>query len=764
MREIAFTDWRVVIGSHLEQVTLLVICAAAGFAVALSAVSLWWEKRRGRALGLLALRTLGVAACLMVALQPSLELGQVARVPNHVAVVVDTSRSMAVAPPDGGKPRHERAAALVKQAAPFFQEWERNGHRVELYSFGEVLSPATPASLAAPPRAEASRIGEMLSELRGRYAGRDLGGVVIVSDGIDTGRVGRGPLDGETRKTLAALEAPVSTVLVGERELRDLSVATVLADDFAFVRTPIKLEAVIRHSGLGNRQVEVTLTRDGRLVDSKAVHLRGAASEQKISFDYTPDHPGNVVFEIATPVLSGEALPTNNSQVFTLKVIRDRVRVLHVCGRPSWDERFLRSILRLDPNVDLVSFFILRTDTDEIPWNRDDMALIPFPHREIFEEQIKSFDLLIFHNFNYGPYHVEPYLPGVREYLESGGAVAMIGGDLSFASGGYGTSALADVLPVELAGVPPTGERAFSTDTFKPKLTPEGRGHPVTSLSLDGRTNEARWAALPPLEGINRVSRLRNGAAALLVHPTHKTDDGKPAPVLAVGDVGKGRALALLTDTAWHWGFHAAGAGDDGRAFQRFWEGAIRWLVRDPALTLLRVDLDKVEYRRGQAITARVRARHADYTPAGELSVTLDLFPAESASRDKPLRTLEVTTNKDGEANLELTGLRPAAYRLVARATVDGRPLSEEETFVVRPEGRELEDVVSRAGVLKEIAEVTGGQFETDRLGSPPVRKAREVRVGSLRTIELWSSPLLLALAVLLLGAEWALRRRAGHG
>jgi uncharacterized membrane protein len=764
MREVAGTDWHVVIGSHLDHVTLILICAAAGFAVALSAVSLWWEPRRGRALGLFALRAGGVGACLMVALQPSLELGQVARVPNHVAVLVDTSRSMGVEPPDGGKPRYQRAANLIKNAAPLFADWESNGHRVELYSFGEVLSPTSPDALASPPRAEATRIGEAISELRGRYAGRDLGAVVLISDGIDTGRVGHGPLDGETRKSLAALDAPVHTVLVGESELKDLSIAAVLADDFAFVRTPIKLEAVIRHNGLGNRQVEVTLTRDGRLVDSKSVALKGSASEEKISFDYTPDHPGNVVFQIATPVLSGEALSTNNSQVFTLKVIRDRVRVLHVCGRPSWDERFLRSLLRLDPNVDLVSFFILRTDTDDIPFNRDEMALIPFPYQEIFEQQLNSFDLLIFHNFNYGPYHVEAYLPGVREYLESGGALAMIGGDLAFASGGYGVSALRDALPVELDGIPPTGDRSMSIDVFKPRLTSEGRSHPVTSLSLDPRANESRWAALPALEGLNRVARLRPGASALLTHPTLKSEDGKPAPVLAVSDVGKGRALALLTDSAWHWGFGAAGAGDDGRAFQRFWESAIRWLVRDPALTLLRVDLDRIEYHRGQPIAARVRARHADYTPAAETSVTLEVFAAEGPDGAKPLRTMDVTTNKDGEANLELTGLPAGAYRVVGRALVDSRPLTDEQTFVIRPEGRELEDVISRDMVLREIASATGGQFSDGDLGTPPVRKAREVRVGSLRTIELWSSPLLLCLAVLLLGAEWALRRRAGHG
>lgn len=764
MNQLASTDWRLVIGSHLDRGTLVLICAAAGFAIALSAVSLIWEKRRARAAGLLALRVGGVLACLMVALQPSLELGQVARVPNHVAVLVDGSRSMAVTPPDGGKPRYERAANLIKEAGPLFQSWEQNAHRVELYSFGEVLSPASADSLAGQPRAEASRLGEALSELRGRYAGRDLGGVVLVSDGIDTGRVGRGPIDGETRKTITALGVPVHTVLIGERELRDLSVAAVLADDFAFVRTPIKLEAVIRHSGLGDRQVEVTLTRDGRLVDSKSVRLDGGASEAKIAFDYTPDHPGNVVFEIATPVLAGEALSTNNSQVFTLKVIRDRVRVLHVCGRPSWDQRFLRSILRLDPNVDLVSFFILRTDTDEIPWNREDMALIPFPHREIFEEQLRSFDLVIFHNFNYAPYHVEPYLPGVRDYVESGGALAMIGGELAFASGGYGTSALRDVLPVELEGIPPSGERSMTTDSFKPRLTAEGRGHPITSLSLDLKGNEARWAALPALEGINRVARLRPGASSLLVHPSHRSEDGKPAPVLAAADVGKGRTLALLTDTAWHWGFQAAGAGDDGRAFQRFWEGAIRWLVRDPALTLLRVDLDKVEYRRGQTVAARVRTRHADYTPAGGTAVTLDLFPAESGRRDKPLRTVNVTANRDGEAHIDLAGVGAGAYRLVGQATIAGRALSDEQTFVVRPEGRELEDVISRKSVLEEIASVSGGQFSEGTLGRPPVRPAREVRVGSLKTIEVWSHPLLLLLAVALLGTEWVLRRRAGHG
>jgi uncharacterized membrane protein len=763
-----YNDWRLSLGaaSHLGRAAVALLVAAAALAVALSALSLA-DERRGRGLLLFGLRVAGVLACLITALEPTVELRQVTHVPNRVAVLVDASRSMEVRPPDGGPSRAERAAALIDAAAPQLAALQREGHDVDLFTFSDTLSPATRLSLHAPPSGDATRIGEALGELRARYAGRDLGAVLLISDGVDTGRIGEGPLDAATRSTVEALSAPIHTVQLGEKSLRDLSIATVLADELAFVRTPVTIEAVVRQNGLPDRQVEVTLERDGRPIATRGVILRGDKSEEKVSFDWLPDHPGNFVFRISTPVLAGEALSSNNQQSFTLKVIRDRVRVLHLAGRPSWDERFLRAMLRRDPNVDLVSFFILRTETDEQPWNHDDLSLIPFPTYEIFEEQLRSFDLVIFQNFNYAPYGVEPFLPNLRDYVEEGGALAMIGGDLSFSSGGYGLTPLRDVLPVELPPLAPTleGENdpSLTTDTFKPRLTAEGKTHPITSLVLNPRENEADWAKLPPLTGINRVPRVKPGAATLLVHPTLKGPDGKPAPVLAVGDAGKGRTLALMTDSAWHWGLLAAGEGDDGRAFQRFWENAVRWLVRDPALTLLRIDLARQEYRRDQPVTGRVRATHADYTPAAGADVSLEIAPAGAAPGGKPLRTLHLTTDAEGDADLDAGPLPPGAYRITGRATLDGRPVTQDDTFVVRAAGPELDDVASRDRVLRELAQVSGGEFTADRLPRLTVRPSREIRVGRQETVEVWSRPPLLLLGLALLVVEWTLRRRAGH-
>jgi len=260
------------------------------------------------------------------------------------------------------------------------------------------------------------------------------------------------------------------------------------------------------------------------------------------------------------------------------------------------------------------------------------------------------------------------------------------------------------------------------------------------------------------------VARLQPGATALLVHPGQSASDGKPAPVLAVGNFGKGRTLALLTDSAWNWGFAAAddGRGRSARARRSCESDGRRWASvcsasgkRDslvgarPCADLLHIDLDRTEYRRGQTVAARVRTLHADYSPAGRIAVTLDLLPAEDASGGagaaaKTLRALTVTTGEDGEAHAELAGLAAGAYRLIGRATLDGRAVEEQTTFVLRPEGRELDECGEPRRSAAPDRRGHWREFRVGTLGTPSIRPARQVRVGSLRTVAIWSHPSLL--------------------
>ena len=127
------------------------------------------------------------------------------------------------------------------------------------------------------------------------------------------------------------------------------------------------------------------------------------------------------------------------------------------------------------------------------------------------------------------------------------------------------------------------------------------------------------------------------------------------------------------------------------------------------------------------------------------------------------MRSLQATTDADGEAHVDVGALPPGAYRLTGRATVDGRAVTHEETFVVRAGGPELDDVAARDKVLREIAQASGGSYAFEELGNVAIRSSREVRVGRQQSVEIWSAPPLLLLGIALLALEWALRRRLGH-
>ena len=267
------------------------------------------------------------------------------------------------------------------------------------------------------------------------------------------------------------------------------------------------------------------------------------------------------------------------------------------------------------------------------------------------------------------------------------------------------------------------------------------------------------------------MPRARAGATTLLAHPTLKGGDGKPAPVLVASDAGKGRALALLTDSGWHWGFLSAGEGDDGRAFQRFWENGIRWLVRDPALTLLRLELDRLEYRRNQPIAVRVRAMHADYSPApgrrggaGRRCDTTRRPTQAQPPTTSRCAALRATTDADGEAHVDVGTLPPGAYRLTGRATIDGRAVTHErDVRGSRGRARAGRRRRARQGAARDCAGRRAAATPSKSSNNVAIRASREVRIGRQQSVEIWSTPLLLLLGIALLTLEWALRRRLGH-
>jgi len=760
MNPSSFNAWKLVSLSPLPIWALVLLAMAILGGVLLAAVGLAHEPSLRRRATLWALRLSAGAAALFFVLEPGIRNLQVARMKNRVAVLVDRSASMSFPATPGGRTRTEVVAEYLKSVEP---QWSALQDRftMEVYGFEPELSATSPDLLKQyPPRAGKT---DLLAAMRAAKAGeqgtssKKLSGILLFSDGADNVSLAQG-VSGKSKSQLADLGVPVSTFVVGEGGLKDLAVEQVKVDDFAFVRNSIAVEVEIRGRGFKGQTVPVVLRREGQTIASKALVLKTDDDLQTVTFHFSPDRTGRFVYTASVPVFPEEVVVDNNSRSFVLKVIRDRIRVLFVAGRPSWDERFLRGLLKQDANIDLVSFYILRTMSDD-PMVRSDreLSLIPFPMEEIFDAKLDTFDVVIFQNFGYSEpgLSVSQYERNLERYVYKGGALVVIGGDHAFGEGRAHFPILTQALPVEPAG------RPVSLDMFRPKLTPEGLRHPVTAFPGSGPI-ETAWNQLPSLPGAN-ITRPKSGATVLMAHPFQSVD-GQNAPILALWEYGRGRSMALTVDSTWYWAFTSHSGGQPSRVYERFWGNALRWLVRDPDLTTLSVTADPPSVEPGHPIGVVVTARTPDYQPAPRAQLRVDLFSVDS---QKTIASHVGTSGPDGMGRLEFAPPSPGAYKLIASAKLGERDLGQAEDVVaVRAVGSELADASVRPELMEQIAKATGGRafrlpmswFPEVPLTDPPL-----VEVGHSRDQPLWDRWYYLLALVVLLGTEWMLRRRFGY-
>lgn len=798
--------WSLAAG-HVPDTLVLVLLAGAVLLAMAEGMAAFGRPRgatpRRLGFGLLALRLLALGALVAVAFELTLRIEEVTPAGRRLVVLVDRSASIAV--PDAteeGQPPQTRQARLQRAwqaSADARVGWRDDGLTVDVRGFSLQTTPLTGEvadTLHGEPDGAGSDLARALAELQEPEPDRaPLAAVVVISDGLVADD---DATDAHVMATAEALGVPVTTLSVGAPALRDASVAEVRAGEFAFVENVTELEAVIVAHGLRGTTTAVELRRDGEVVATRPMRLGADGEPTTVRFEVAPDRVGQFVYEIAVPPQDGEATLANNRRAFVVKVLRDKVRVLHVAGRPDWDVRALRTLLRRDPNVELLSYYILR-GFDDIA--REDttaaLSLIPFPTDELFEEELGSFDLVVLHNFDAVQHQVEQYLDNIARYVEEGGALVLIGGDLAFTDRGYGLPEIAALLPVDTRGRIP-----LERGPLRPALTEAGRRHPITAWLA--ATDEG-WAQLPPLDDHNPLAPSPRGdmigAAALLVHPDDANGRERPRPLLAVSEPGRGRVMVLATGSTWRMGFAPDLPLIDGaRPYDLLWLGAVRWLLRDDTSGRLTLETDKPRYLVGETVELQAKTWSASY--AAEPGVTVEwalrpLVDTADGQPPAPLHEGQWVTDGLGRARQELEALPVGSY--VAQAsrgsnvagagagaggqatpdpTLDTDALGQHEVrrvFIVEPPGRELAKVDADPGIarLARLAERTGGEAldaaDDDTLPrrlplAEPTTKARDgMRVDARRDLPLWNGWLALVLLVATFGGEWLLRRRQGE-
>ena len=133
-------------------------------------------------------------------------------------------------------------------------------------------------------------------------------------------------------------------------------------------------------------------------------------------------------------------------------------------GEPHAGERTWRNLLKSDASVDLVHFTILRPPEKQDGTPINELSLIAFPTRELFQQKINEFQLIIFDR--YARQGVLPviYFDNIARYVRQGGAVLVAAGNPHDASQtSIWRTPLDVILPAEPSG-------RTSDGPFRPRL------------------------------------------------------------------------------------------------------------------------------------------------------------------------------------------------------------------------------------------------------------------------------------------------------
>ena len=685
-------------------------------------------------------------------------------------VLVDISSSMEVEDkPDGS--RAERASDLLKKLTQDLKSSHIDfdtlqfDREVRQTDGGQVRDAAKFKELPAEVRE--TDLGKCLVTMADKPDISDYKGVILLTDGGD-----------ELVQDVRLPEVPVYITGVGSDPAtwNDIAIAEVEAPEIVEEQSDFEVTAEIMarcasndfaaRVGPAKLRIEEKNGEGWEVRDSQVIDLASFKAQVKFRLR-SPSELGTKKYRVCVETIEQELSELNNSRNFSLEVRQNTLPVLLFAQEVGWDFSMIRRELARDPSIALTALFRMSEDQFIVQGSRqqgDQSLEAGFPSDKGLLELYKC---IIVGSFPASQWQ-QGQLQALVQYVRQGGAVVFLGGDYSFAQGGYSGTLIEPLFPwqVSPARLSSGGQVGpdLKTGQFMVNVPLSAANHSIVSemSKLIGQPPDKGFdpvrgfsLAAATIESINLCGPLRRGAISLL----DASVGNVTVPVVALQRYGQGQTMAVATNTLWKWTRISEALK---QAYGNFWRQAVRNLSQwDQGQRFLAVSWDRQSYRPGERGHATIRVA-GRYDP-GQLHLKATLKADDPGAAGQPV-SIKAVLGRDNTFDAEMVFLKRAEYLFEAHAYLGENLLeSYEKTLVVGPrlnEGAKLE--VDHA-FLDNLATRSGGAYFRESDFDKLAETLRSTILEHAVTLEIplvqdkYIYPLIF-LGILML--EWTIRRK----
>lgn len=683
---------------------LLALCVLAG---AVYSAALYTRDRLNRhfdrwvIIGLAALRFSAVSLIAFFLLRPLLKTTEREVEKPIVVIAQDNSESLVV----GGDSSAYRSTYAQELQA--FSESLGEDYDVRTYRFGSRTSAGIDSLDFSEKTTDYSTL---LDELYTTFSNRNLGAVVVGSDGL----YNRGT---DPVYAFQKLNAPVFTIALGDTTpRRDVRIAEVVHNRLAYLGNQFPVEIRVEGREVDGEQALVTISRKGQTLYSQTVSFAGSADQSTLRTTLEATETGLQQYAVSVTALDGEVTRANNRKSFFIDVLDSRQQVVILHRAPHPDVRAIREALEANSNYE-VTVSLLKE----------------------FDGNLEGFNLAVLHDLPDGTAASQALTTQLEEAEVPSWFIWGMGTRFNVFNRlgtGFGLTGASDKT-TDVSAVPAENFSLFTLE--------------------ESTTNMLR--SFPPLTIPFGDFEVSPGVSVLAYQQVGKIQTELP---LMGFNKSEGRKLAVTVgEGLWRWRLFDFLENQDHRRFDELVSKTVQFLAAKEDKGQFRVR-SKNDFLENERIAFDAEVYNASYEPITAPEVTMVIRSADGQAYDR------VFTRTSNAYRLDAGQMPAGQYTYDAEVTVAGESFLEKGEFSVTPVQLELTETRANHRMLYNFATRNGGEMvvpgEWDRLRElvTTSRNVQTVSHESRILTDLINTRWLMFVIIGLLGLEWLWRKRNG--